>query len=77
VSLACLTSENPHSEKCKDITLKKDELVKLFVKLGYESDFKKANRKKFVSIRRTEQADYLIAKLSRKDTVAALVAEEL
>jgi ATP:corrinoid adenosyltransferase len=51
--------------------------VKLFVKLGYESDFKKANRKKFVSLSRTEQADYPIAKLSWKETVAALVAEEL
>jgi hypothetical protein len=49
----------------------------LFVKLGYGSDFKKANRKNFVSLCRTEQADYLIAKLSRKDTLAALVAEEL
>jgi hypothetical protein len=70
-----LTSENPHSVKSKDITLKKDELVKLFLKLGYESDFKKASRKKFVSLTRTEQADYLIAKLSSKDN-AALGAEE-
>jgi hypothetical protein len=28
-----LTSENPHSVKSKDITLKKDELVKLFLKI--------------------------------------------
>lgn len=64
-----LTLENPHSEKSKDITLKKDELVKLFVKLGYESDFKKVSRKKFVGLNRTEQADYLIARLSSKNTV--------
>ena len=74
-----LTLENPHSEKSKDITLKKEELVRLFVKLGYESDFKKTSRKKFVSLNRMEQADYLIAKLSKlssKDS-AALGAEEL
>ena len=46
------------------------------MKLGCEVAFKKTNpKKKFVSLNRTEQADYLISVLSPKDAVLAPVNE--
>ena len=51
-----LTTENPHSVKSNDVTLKKEDLVKLLVKLGCDEAFKKTNpMKKFVNLNRTEQ----------------------
>ena len=77
----CFEISNPNGVSSFETTHQlinssKDELGQLFLKLGYESDFKKTSRKKFVNLNRTEQADYLIAKLSIKDT-AALGAEDL
>ena len=56
--------------------MKKEDLVKLFVKLGCDEAFKKTNsKKKFVSLNRTEQADYLISVLSPKDAIIAPINE--